>query len=174
MTDYYTQFLREKRTGRYAGCKYPNLVEIHGDMPTDYFADVTTELMLAVFRGEEDLTREEISKIARYNGIPLSVLTCPKVIMLDIGRIRHKKMINAVTMLYIQLMGMANDGNKDAEKYLEWDEWKYQRFMRAVNINRLSYGHYLCIRKRLKDDILFSTPKPKKRGITARKGGTSV
>ena len=112
--DYYTQFLREKREGKYAGCRYPNLVEIHGGMPTDCLAEVTKELMLAVFRGEEDLTLEEIFKIARYNGIPLSVLTCPKVIMLDMGRRRHRKMVAEVNNLYIRLKCMARDGNQEA------------------------------------------------------------
>ena len=107
--DYYTQFLREKREGKYDGCRYPNLVEIHGGMPTDYFAEVTKELMLAVFRGEEDLTLEEISRIARYNCIPLSVLVCPKLIMLDMGRRRHRKMVAEVDNLYIRLKCMARD-----------------------------------------------------------------
>lgn len=116
--DYYAQFLKERREGKYEGCRYPNLVEIHGGMPTDYFAEVTKELMLAVFRGEEDLTLEEICRIARYNGIPLSVLTCPKVIMLDMGRRRHRKMVAEVDNLYIRLKCMARDGNQEAEKYL--------------------------------------------------------
>lgn len=53
---------------------------------------MTEELVLAAFRGEEELTADEIRKVAHYNGIPLSVLTCPKVIMLDMSRVRHRKM----------------------------------------------------------------------------------
>lgn len=171
--DYYKQFLDEKYAGKYSGCKYPNLVEVHGNMPTDYFAEVTPELMLAVFRGEEDLTAEEIGRIAYYNNIPLSVLTCPKVIMLDMGRIRHRKMVNEVTMLYIQLKGMANDGNQEAEKYLQWAEREYQWFMKEVSNNMLSYCRYLGAKKQMQDYISFSTPKPKKRGITSKKGGAA-
>lgn len=169
--DYYTQFLREKREGKYDRCRYPNLVEIHGGMPTDYFAEVTKELMLAVFRGEEDLTLEEICRIARYNGIPLSVLTCPKVIMLDMGRRRHRKMVAEVDNLYIRLKCMARDGNQEAEKYLEFADWKQQCFLRAAHINKLSYGHYLVAREALSDYVKWSMPKPKKRGISIRKGG---
>ncbi len=169
--DYYGQFLREKREGKYAGCRYPNLVEIHGGMPTDYFAEVTPELMLAVFRGEEDLTLMELSRIARYNGIPLSVLTCPKLIMLDMGRRRHRRMVAEVDSLYIKLKCMAREGNQKAEKYLEWASWEQQRFMGAAHNNRLSYGHYLVAKEEMQNYILFAAPKQEKRGIEARKGG---
>ncbi len=171
--DYYTQFLREKREGKYAGCRYPNLVEIHGGMPTDYFAEVTKELMLAVFRGEEDLTLEEIYRIARYNGIPLSVLTCPKLIMLDMGRRRHRKMVAEVDNLYIKLKCMAREGNQKAEKYLEFAGWEQQKFMRAAHNNRLSYGHYLVAKEEMRNYISFATPKPEKRGISSMKGGAA-
>ena len=171
--DYYTHFLREKREGKYDGCRYPNLVEIHGGMPTDYFAEVTKELMLAVFRGEEDLTLEEICRIARYNGIPLSVLVCPKLIMLDMSRRRHRKMVAEVDNLFIRLKCMAREGNQKAEKYLEWADRENQKFLKAAHINKLSYIHYLGAKRQLSDYILFARPEPTKRGISARKGGVA-
>ena len=155
--DYYTQFLKEKREGKYEGCRYPHLVEIHGGMPTDYFAEVTKELMLAVFRGEEDLTLEEICRIARYNGIPLSVLTCPKVILLDMGRWRHRKMVAEVDNLCIRLKCMARNGNQKAVEYLEWADRENQNFLRAAHNNRISYIHYLDVKRQLSDYILFET-----------------
>lgn len=169
--DYYSQFLKEKREGKYAGCRYPNLIEIHGGMPTDYFAGVTPELMLAVFRGEEELKFEEIFKIARYNGIPLSVLTCPKLIMLDMGRRKHRKMVGGACSLYAQLRRMVGEGNQEAERYMEFADWKYQQLIGAARGNRLSYGHYLSARKALSDYVGWSVQKPKLRGLARQKGG---
>lgn len=164
--DYYSQFLEEKRKGKYRKCKYPNLIEIHGGLPTDYFAEVTPELMLAVFRGEEDLKVEEICKIAHYNRIPFSVLICPKLILLDMKRQRHKKMVHKLDSLYMKLKCMAKcEGNEEAEKYLKFADWEYQRFARAVHSNKLSYGHYLVIKEKLSNYADWSVPKPKKRGI---------
>ena len=77
--------------------------------------------MLAAFRGEEELTMEEIHKVAYYNGIPFSVLTCPKLVMLDMGRTRHKKMVEDVKDLHTRLERMAGEGNGKAEKYLGYE-----------------------------------------------------
>lgn len=62
------RFYSEQSYGKYAVCRYPNLAEIFGYFPTYYFAEVMDELVPAVFRNEEDLTREEMQKIAYYNG----------------------------------------------------------------------------------------------------------
>ena len=172
--DYYRQFLKERHAGKYSGCKYPNLVEIHGGMPTDYFAEVTPELMLAVFRGEEDLTLKEISRIAHYNNIPLSVLTCPKLIMRDMKRRRHRKMVSGVDSLYIRVKCMAREGNQEAGKYLELADPKHQRFMRAAHANNLSYGHYLTTREDFSQYVRWSIPKPAHRGIRTVKGGVTA
>lgn len=173
--DTYLQFLREETAGLYKRYKYPNLIEVQKQscLYVGYFANVTDELVLAVFRGEEDLTLSEVSRIARYNGIPLSVLVCPKVIMLDMKRWRHRKMVAEVDNLYIQLKCMARDGNKEAEKYLEWAYREKQKFLRAAHGNRLSYIHYLGAKKQMEDYILFATPKPAKRGMVAKKGGAA-
>lgn len=173
--DTYLQFLREEKAGLYKGYKYPNLIEVRkqGCLYVEIFANVTRELLLAVFRGEEELTADEIRKVARYNGLPLSVLTCPKVIMLDTGRWRHRKLVAEVEILYIMLEEMAMQGNQKAAEYLHGAEWELQKFTEAVYNNRLSYIHYLGAKKQLSDYILFATPKPTKRGISARKGGAS-
>lgn len=173
--DTYLQFLREERTGLYKGYKYPNLIEVRkqGCLYIEIFANVTSELLLAAFRGEEELTTDEIWRVARYNGIPYSVLTCPKVIMLDMGRWRHRKMLAEVNNLYIHLKCMAREGNREAEKYLEWADRENQKFLRAAHDNRLSYIHYLGAKRQMKDYISFATPKPERRGIMARKGGAA-
>lgn len=169
----YLQFFREERAGLYKEYKYPNLIEVQKQscLYVGYFANVTDELVLAAFRGEEKLTDDEIRRVARYNGIPLSVLTCPKVIMLDMGRRRHRKMVGEVDNLYIQLKCMAREGNQEAEKYLESADCEQQRFLRAAHDNKLSYIHYLGAKRQLSDYILFARPKLTKRGISTMKGG---
>ncbi len=173
--DAYLQFLREERAGLYKGYRYPNLIEVRkqGCLYIEIFANVTRELLLAAFRGEEKLTDDEIRRVARYNGIPYSVLACPKVIMLDMGRWRHRKMVAEVNDLYILLKCMAQQGNQKAAEYLHGAEWEYQKLMEAVHDNKLSYIHYLGAKRQLSDYILFATPKPKARGISAKKGGAA-
>lgn len=173
--DHYKQFLTEKREGKYSSCKYPNLIEIYGDMPTSYFAEVTDELMLAVFRGEEELTVEELYKIAYYNHIPLSVLACPKRIMLDMGGWKHKKMVDEVDSLYMKLKYMAKyERNTEAERYLKFADWKHQRFLKAAYNNQLSYGHYLSAKEQFSNYVGWSRPKPERRGVTMAKAGAAV
>lgn len=171
--DNYLQFLREERAGLYKGYKYPNLIEVQKQscLNLGYFANVTDELVLAAFRGEEELTVDEIWKVAYYNSIPYSVLTCPKVIMLDMGRRRHRKMVAEVDDLYIRLRSMASEGNQEAEGYLRYADSEYQSFSKAIYNNRLSYIHYLAAKRQLANYIFFARPKPTKRGVSTRKGG---
>lgn len=171
--DTFLQFSREERSGLYKGYKYPNLIEVQkaDHLHLGYFANVTDELVLAAFRGEEELTDDEIRQVARYNSIPFSVLTCPKLIMMDWNRIKHRRMFTEVDKLCMQLKCMAREGNQEAEKYVEWADRTNQKFLRAVSNNTLTYIHYLDARKELSDYIIFSKPEPKKRGINRRKEG---
>ena len=60
---------------------------------------------------------------------------------------------------------MARTGNVEAEKYLEWAEWEYQRFARAAYMNNLSYGHYFGVKEQMGQYVSFAMPKPKRRGL---------
>lgn len=156
--------------------KYPNLQELfkyhpYGENTACDHAEIGPELLHAAFKGEELLTPFEVISIARLYGCPAGVIECPKLTMLDMGRRRHKKMVMEVDCLYIQLKCMARDGDREAEKYLEYADWKQQRFMRAAYEDRLSYCHYLGAKEQLKQYISFAAPKPKQRGLTAMKGG---
>ena len=171
--NYYQQFYREERAGLYKGYKYPNLIEVQkaDHLHLGYFANVTDELVLAAFRGEEELTDDEIRQVARYNGIPFSVLTCPKLIMLDRNRIKHRRMIAEVDKLCMQLKCMAREGNQEAEKWVKYADSANQKFLRAASNNTLTYIHYLDAGKTMSDFISFSIPSTPKRGITNRRKG---
>ena len=149
--------------------RYPNLLELHNYYPCGEpavcdHAGIEPELLLAVLDGEGLLEPAEIRGLARLYGCPVGVLDYPKVIMLDMGRWKHRKMAAEVDSLYMQLKWMARTGNAEAEKYLGWADWKQQRFMRAAYSNKLSYGHYLGVKETLSQYVSFATPRPKRRG----------
>ncbi len=158
--------------------RYPNLAELHryhpyGEPAMCDHAGIEPELLHAVLSDGEPLRYAELLGLARLYGCPVSVLACQKLIMLDTDRLRHKKMIAGVDNLYIWLKCMAREGNQKAERYLELDDWRHQRFLRAAYSNSLSYGHYLGMREAFRQDISFSTPRPRRRGLSPRKGGVA-
>lgn len=172
-------FYREQRQGKYEACKYPNLVEIHPYFPTGYFANVTDELMLAVFRGEEDLTTMEMLAIARYNGIPFSVLTCPKLITLSRERRRHREMMKQLRGKFYEIWALEKKGSKHAHDYMvtypELYRYDYERMnFDFSNGYKVTYGHYLGVRHKMDDMILFSQNEFRKepRGLR-KKGGAA-
>lgn len=156
--------------------RYPNLAELYDHHPyrepamCDH-AGIEMELLYAVLHNGEPLEYGELLGLARLYGCPVSVLACPKVIMLDTGRFRHRKMITEADNLYLRLKCMAREGNEKAKRWLELTGWTQQEFMRAVHANRLSYCHYLGVRERLRQYISFSTLAPKRRGLSSVKGG---
>lgn len=175
-----SNFFREQRQGKYEACKYPNLVEIYEYFPTGYFANVTDELMLAVFRGEEDLTTMEMLAIARYNGIPFSVLTCPKLITLSRERYRHQELMNQLRDKFYKIWELEKSGSKHAQDYMATysilyrDDYERMNFA-FCNGRKVTYGHYLGVRHRMDDTILFSQNEFKKepRGLK-KKGGAAA
>lgn len=176
------EYAIERAKGLYNGCRYPNLVEIHNYFPTGYFANVTEELMCAVFRGEEDLTAEEMRKIARYNGIPFSVLMCPKLITLDRGNYRHWKMMKQLQDKLYVIWALQKKGSKHADDYM----FKCVNTGRGDYVNmdldfrngkQVTYGHYLGVRHGMDNIILFARNEfaEKPRGLNRdvkQKGGT--
>ena len=82
-------------------CAYPNFAEIINFHPyhiTSFasFADVTVELLKAGIIGQEKLEETEIFNIARYAGLPYTVLKCPRMIYLYKSRYRHRQMIQSL------------------------------------------------------------------------------
>lgn len=166
------EFIQGKRAGQYENCRYPNLLEIHSYFPTSYYANVTDELMLAVFRGEEELTAGELQSIAHYNRIPLSVLTCPKMITLSRERWKHRQMMNHLETKLYEIWELQKRGSREAENYMI----RYPAYGRNDYVNMelafkngytVTYGHYLGVKHRMEDTILFAEGefREKPRGI---------
>lgn len=151
--------------------KYPNLGELIkyypcGEPTVCDHAGIGPELLRAVLNGDEALTLIEVIRLSRLYKCPAGVISCPKAIMLDMDRYRHKKIVAEVDALYMRLKWMADTGNTEAGKYLERVEWEWQRFVRAVSTNKLSYGHYLGIKEHVEQYVSFAIPKPKRRGVS--------
>lgn len=164
--------------GNESTTRYPNLVELHkyypcGEPAVCDHAGIEPELLHAVLYNGKRLKYAELLCLAGLYCCPVSVLTCPKVIMLDTERPRHRKMIAKVDNLYTQLKCMAREGNQKAERWLELTGWVQQRFLRAAYNKNLSYCHDLGVREQLRQYISFSTPSPKRRGLSPVKGGVA-
>lgn len=148
------EFISGLRAGQYTNCKYPNLLEIHPYFPTSYFANVTDELMLAVFRGEEELTAGELQRIAHFNRIPLSVIVRPTLITLSRGRYKHRRMIDQLETKLYEIWELQKRGSREAENYMV----RYPACGRNDYVNMslafgrgepVTYGHYLGVRHRM-------------------------
>lgn len=158
--------------------RYPNLAEMleyhpYSDCTVCDHARIEPELLDAVLNEGEVLEFSEILGIARLYECPMGVLEHGKVIMLDMGRWRHRNMVAEISSLHIQLHCMAEEGNQEAEKYLEQADEAVQRFIKAAYDNRLSYCHYFGVKERIGQYIFFARPKEKKRGLASRKGGAA-
>lgn len=162
--------LKGRRMGTFKHCKYPNLIEIYDYFPTSYFANVTDDLMLAVFLGEEDLTEGEMRNIAHYNRIPVSVLTCPKLITLNRDRKRHCQLIRKLNDKLGKIEEFQKAGCKSANDYLLTYCKIYLDDYLSMVLNfregkLITYGHYLGVNKQMDNTILSCRcelqPKPR-------------
>lgn len=150
--------------------KYPNLQELikyhpYGETVVCEYARIEPELLHAALDGKEVLTPIEIIAIARLYGCSAGVLNHPKVIMLDMNKLKHNRMVTEIDFMRIRLKCMARHGNLEAKKYLEWADRENQVIMRMAYNNKVSYGCYLGVKECLDQYLCFATPKPKRRGL---------
>lgn len=153
--------------------KYPNLVELLRYYPCGTgtvcdHAEIEPELLEAVLEGTEALMPVEIMRLAQLYECPAGILNHPEAIMLDMGRMKHQRMMKEVVSIHTQLQAMAAGGNQKAAEYIELDEWRYLAFTFSVLGNKLSYCHYLGVKEVFQNCVSWSTPAPKRRGIERR------
>lgn len=122
------------------------------------FANVPVELLEEAFKGEEELTRSELLLISRYTDIPVSVLECPKLIILDRGRYRHQVMIKALRDKLLEIWSWQKRGSKEAEQYMKYYRNGYVNMELAfLNKMPVPYVQYLGIRKIMENALLSIT-----------------
>lgn len=150
--------------------KYPNLLELIRYYPCGTpavcdHAGIEPELLGAVLDGAEELTPVEIMGLSRLYGCPAGVLYHPGVIMLDMGRMKHHRMVKDVVSIHGQLLDMAAEGNRKAAQYINSNEWRYLEFTFSLLGNKLSYCHYLGVKKTFLNFVQWLAPAPKGRGL---------
>lgn len=172
--DFCINFRIKCEAGRYRNCSFPNLAEIIPYFPTSYFADVTDELLEAVLKGDEELTEVEMMRIAHYNNLPLSFLTCQKLIVLSRANWKHREMIGALQRRLTEMQELKDAGSKYAAAYMDGKYsgmWKLMRLVDDFEAGRIvTYGKYLGVKHVLEDNILFAQGefRPKPRGLKVR------
>lgn len=150
---------------------YPNLSEIIQYHPYHIstftgFADVTTELLEAVIRGEEDLTVVELLSISQYSGIPMSVMICPKTILLDKNRAKHREMVKGLCDHLTFIAQKEKAGSYEAKMFMRYHREGLVNLELAFLDGRATYGRYLGVKERVEQTISFIRNEEKRpRGI---------
>lgn len=139
---------------------YPNLAELIKYHPYHIsafanFADVTEELLKAAIRGEEELTLLEIFKIAIYANTPVTVLTCPHLIMLDKKNSKHKQMVAKLFSSVFHIMVYQGQGNKAVDLFMRYDKRYLEDLKNDLMNGNASYAQYLGVKK-IVEQVLFS------------------
>lgn len=151
--------------------KYPNLAEIIKYHPYDIgsfadFADVTTELLSAVIEGAENLTEQELRGIARYSGIPFSILACPHLIRMDRSRYRHRIMVEELADELYGIQEAQKAGSYEADIFMRYGRIWVVNMELAFLDGRATYGMFLGAQERVRQVIFFiQCEKRKPRGL---------
>ncbi len=154
---------------------YPNLAEIINYHPYHIasfagFAEVTVELLKAGIMGRESLEESEIFNIARYAGLPYSVLKCPKMIYLYKSRYRHQQMIESLEKKLYEIWEAQKNGSREADLYMRYGRLGLVNMMLDFqNTGKVTYGRYLGILENLNQTISFiQSERRKPRDITRK------
>lgn len=157
--------------------KYPNLAEIIKYHPYDIgsfanFAEVTTELMEAVIRDEEELTHQEIYRIAKYSNIPYSILICPHLIRMDRSRYRHRVMVEELVNSLYGIQEAQQDGSYEADLFMRYGRIWVVNMELAFLDDRATYGMFLGAQERVRQVIFFiQNEKRRPRGLKMAAAG---
>lgn len=148
-----------------ASCKYPNFTEILKYHPYSVntfagFADVTQELLLEAIRGNEELTAAEVFKCAKYSGLSLNVLICPKLITLDRNNRKHRGMMEQLRDKLHEIGELQKRGSKYADWYMNAkyiDRGLFILTERQFQSGQtVTYGCYLGIREKMCQTLSFA------------------
>lgn len=152
---------------------YPNLKELIKNhiYSTATFADhanVTVDVLKATLDGKEELSRSELYGIVSLTGFPYSALVCPKLIMMDNKRYRHRMLIGKENEKIRSIVKAAGAGSRKAIQYVERHYWNYEDgtsaiWTRFMDGEPISYALYFCSAWS-KDDCLEDIEN-EKRGV---------
>lgn len=156
---------------------YENLRELIENHPysIETFADhanVTVDLLKAVLKGKEALSASELYGIARLTGFPYSALTCPKLILMDNRRYRHRMLISKGNDKLRSVIKAAGEKNRKAIEFVERHYWNYEdgtspMWTDFINGEPVSYARYFCGMWKL--DVLLDEIENEKNQLSPRK-----
>ena len=149
---------------------YPNLIEIITYHPYHVstfanYAEVTGELLQEVLKGREELLPEEIRNISKYAGLSKSVLMCPKLIMLDIRRYRHRTMINELLEKARYIQRCQENGSHAADVFMKYDIGYIADLRQSFVDDKATYGQYIGAREYVKQCLSFINSEQRKKTV---------
>lgn len=156
---------------------YPNLkelIETH-DYTIETFAshaNVTVGVLKAALEGKEELTHSELYGIVRLTGFPYNALICPKLIMMDKKRYRHRMLISRENEKLHSITKAAGAGSRKAISFVKCHCWNYEDgtssiWTRFMNGEPISYALYFCTSQE-KDNCLEDIENEKYSGRPVR------
>lgn len=112
----------------------------------------------------------EIFNIARYAGIPYSVLKCPKVIYLYRSRYRHQQMIKGLEKKLYVIWEAQKSGSREADLYMRYSRsGLVNMILDFQNMGKVTYGRYLGNLEKINQTIGFiQSERRKPRDITKK------
>jgi len=140
---------------------YANLRELIENHPYSIetfasHANVTVDLLKAALDGKEELTPSELCGIVRLTGFPYSALTCPKLILMDNKRYRHRMLASELNDKLRSIIKAAGTGSHEAIRFTERHWWNYEDgttpfWTDFVNGVPVSYARYWCGKRKMDD-----------------------
>lgn len=156
---------------------YPNLKELieNHDYTIETFAshaNVTVDVLKAALGGKEELSISELCGIERLTGFPYNALVCPKLIMMDNRRYRHRMLVGRENEKLRAIIKAAGAGSMKAKSYAECHSWNYENGTSLIWTGFMdgeptSYAMYFCA-SREKDSCLEDIENEKHDGRPAR------
>lgn len=144
--------------------KYPNLNSLikwhsYGLPAFAEHANVTTDLLEAVLRGEEELTASELWGIARFVGIDVGVLTQPELILMNIGKYQHWVKINDVLHRFYAIRDLRIKKCGKADTDLESVAYAVGCLVKNAEKGTASYCQYFAVIEELERNEWLYTHK---------------
>lgn len=152
-----------KGTNEPAKTLYPNLLaEMGWGFPWLYlpaeFADVSKEIMATVLEDNEELSRPELLRLARYLGSPVGYLTAPDMSFVDPATNKGKARRRALADLLKQADG------------LDFRQWAAEQALSSLtNGKAITYAAYRYVMKDMENAIYWNQRAQHKPRSTRRR-----
>lgn len=161
---------------------YPNLNTLitHHPYSMDTFADhanVTMEVLRGALSGNDLLTDAELCGMAFLAKIPTSVIKCPRLIMLDPKREKHRRMIKDLERDEVALINeVLRMADKEVFRYMDSFAYEVGQFTRSFLEKGIpvSYAAYIGWNAKIIDCAIFAEHKKSKKSKRSERLFTQI